>query len=267
MKRKNVGKYLANKKYYLSLLGCLLLTLLVVGVIYRNDRPYEEIANLNKTVEDEDLVENPVTEEVEEENIPRITIHDEVIEAENAFAENPTQSGEGSQETEMVLEEVELIPDVVEEEVIPVIQTLEPVFTFDENEVLLMPALGTILLDYDAENPVFFKTLDQYKVNKGLMIGADKGTEVKAATDGVVEEISTDQDYGNRITIYHGNGFKTTYSQLEKDMNVKEGEAVERGETNGYIDTPTMYYSEEGSHVFFELRKDDHTVNPHDYME
>ena len=40
-----------------------------------------------------------------------------------------------------------------------------------------------------------------------------------------------------------------------------------KGQALGNVAQPTKYFSEEGSHLYFAMTKDDEPVNPQEYME
>ena len=108
--------------------------------------------------------------------------------------------------------------------------------------------------------------MDQYKCNPVILIKADVNQEVVAAFGGTVESITEDSVNGMVLTVDMGNGYKAIYGQM-KDINVKEGEAVVKGQAIGNVAQPTKYYTEEGSHLYFGLTKDETPVNPQDYLE
>jgi murein DD-endopeptidase MepM/ murein hydrolase activator NlpD len=45
-------------------------------------------------------------------------------------------------------------------------------------------------------------------------------------------------------------------------VSLKVGDKVKGGDVIGKIDEPTNYYCVEGSNLFFEVLKDDQSVNP-----
>lgn len=137
---------------------------------------------------------------------------------------------------------------------------------FDESQTLSWPLTGDILLDYSMSTTTYFKTLDQYKCNPGLLITADVNTEVHCAFGGTVESITNDAEYGQMVTIDMGNDFKAVYGQL-KDICVLEGDTVPKGSIIGTVAEPTKYYTEEGSHLYFELSKDDIPADPKVFFE
>lgn len=138
--------------------------------------------------------------------------------------------------------------------------------SFTDGESILWPAAGTILIDYSMDSSVYFPTLDQYKYNPALIIGSDAGNQVLASAKGIVESISVNEETGTTLVLNIGNGFKLTYGQL-KELAVSEGDVVESGELIGYVSEPTIYYSEEGSNLYFAMTQDGAAVDPVLYLE
>ena len=62
---------------------------------------------------------------------------------------------------------------------------------FDVDKGLLWPVEGNVIIPYSMEHTTYYATLMQFKCNPAIIIDAEVGTEVKAATDGVVTSIDT----------------------------------------------------------------------------
>ena len=58
-----------------------------------------------------------------------------------------------------------------------------------------------------------------------------------------------------------GNGFKAIYGQL-MNVTVAEGDTITTAQNIGEVAPPSSYYTEEGTHVFFELMKNGVPINP-----
>ena len=139
----------------------------------------------------------------------------------------------------------------------------DPVFnTFTGNEDMDWPVAGEVVMDFSMESLVYDKTLNQYRTNDGICIAAGVGEQVKAAADGVVRSIYSTREMGNAIVIEHGNGWFTTYSQLQNGILVEEGDVVSTGQVIGGVGEPSIYYTLLGSHLAFKVVKDDAPVNP-----
>ena len=50
-------------------------------------------------------------------------------------------------------------------------------------------------------------------------------------------------------------------------MAVAQGDVVEQGELLGYVSEPTKYYCEEGSNLYFAMKKDGQVTDPCLYLE
>lgn len=137
---------------------------------------------------------------------------------------------------------------------------------FDDTCALAWPVSGDILMDFSMTTTTYFKTLDQYKCNPALLIGADVNTDVYSAYGGTVVSIENDAEIGPHLIIDMGNDYQTIYGQL-KDITVSVGDTIATGTKLGTIAEPTKYYNEEGSHLYFELTKDDIPVDPKPYLE
>ena len=133
---------------------------------------------------------------------------------------------------------------------------------FDGTQKMSWPIYGKILMDYNPENLIYDKTLDQYRTNDSLSISAKIGDQVKASADGVVQLITKTDEDGNLIIIDHGNNWTSVYSQLQDDLLVNEGDFVKKGQAIGGVNSPTKYGVLLGSHLNFKVTHDDSSVNP-----
>jgi len=69
--------------------------------------------------------------------------------------------------------------------------------------------------------------------------------------------------YGNCIKIDHGNGFATLYAHMKKNLLVKNGAVVKKGQRIGYMGDSGNAY---GKHLHFEVWKDGNRVDPYNYL-
>lgn len=139
-------------------------------------------------------------------------------------------------------------------------------YSFSEADTLKMPVVGEIILEYNTDNTIWFPTLGVYKCNPGIYISGNVGSDVVASASGTVESITSNEELGNIVTVNLGNGYKASYGQLD-DIKVSEGEVVLSGSVIGTVAEPTIYYTMEGSGIYFKLTHDDIPENPLDYME
>jgi murein DD-endopeptidase MepM/ murein hydrolase activator NlpD len=101
------------------------------------------------------------------------------------------------------------------------------------------------------------------KMHRGIDFKAPIGTPVVATADGVVETVKFDKSgYGKHIVVKHDDHYKTLYAQLSK-MNVKEGEAIKKGQIIGEVGSSG---ASTGPHLHYEVIKDGAYQNPESYM-
>ncbi|MCD8104233.1 MAG: peptidoglycan DD-metalloendopeptidase family protein [Lachnospiraceae bacterium] len=143
---------------------------------------------------------------------------------------------------------------------------IEAGVSFTNEDSLLWPSAGTIVIDYSMDKSVYFSTLNQYKYNPALIISSDTGNQVLASAKGIVESITIDEETGTTLVLNIGNGYKLTYGQLMEPA-VSEGDVVEAGDLLAYVSEPTKYYSTEGSNLYFAMTKDGEPVDPVLYLE
>lgn len=127
--------------------------------------------------------------------------------------------------------------------------------SFPEGETLTWPVVGNVLINYSMDKPVYFASLEQYKVNPGIVIQATEGQQISAAAKGRVSKIVKEEETGNTIYMDMGSGYQAVYGQLT-NIQVKEGDLVEKGAYMADVAAPTKYYSVEGCNVYFSLLKD-----------
>lgn len=139
--------------------------------------------------------------------------------------------------------------------------TVQPELAFGEDDNLVWPIVGDVLINYSMDKTIYFPTLDQYKYNPAIVIAATQGESIGAAANGRVTSVSYDSATGNTVVMELGNGYELTYGQLD-NITVSEGSYVNVGDAIGTVAVPTKYYSVEGANVYFKLTKDGEPVNP-----
>lgn len=191
-------------------------------------------------------------------------------ETNSVHVENPDQSesesmSEGTEEEEKktdASEKEETVSIAETEDDTPAISTaMQPTLSFSDNDSLVWPVVGNILINYSMDKTIYFPTLDQYKYNPAIVIQANEGDMITAAAAGKVTLVFTDPQIGNAVTMDLGNGYEITYGQLTGIL-VSEGSYVSMGDMIAQVAAPTKYYSVEGANVYFKLTKDGEPVNP-----
>lgn len=171
-------------------------------------------------------------------------------------------SEETSVESDLIDVEV---PDEGWESVDASSKTILEQLSFSESTGMQWPVHGSILLDYDMTQSVYFPTLDQYRLSSAIAVQAAEGEPVTAAASGMVYSITQDARTGTTVTMELGDGYQAIYGQL-KDLTVEEGQMVEQGTIIGYVSAPTKYYSVEGSNLYFAMKQNGEAIDPGMYL-
>ena len=134
-------------------------------------------------------------------------------------------------------------------------------FHFTENEGLLRPVSGAILMPYSMDRSIYFSTMRDYRYNPALVLEAEAGSRIRACASGKVISIFSNEEIGHAITMDLGNGYQITYGQLE-GINVTLNSYVDKGDMIASVAAPTKYYCVEGSNLYLEMTKDGKPVDP-----
>lgn len=133
---------------------------------------------------------------------------------------------------------------------------------FDDSQEMTWPVSGQILMDFSTETSIYDKTLELFRTNDSIAISSPAGTDVMAASEGIVENIFTDNEKGKTVVINHGNGWMSTYSQLQDEVNVAVGQVVKEGEFIAKVGNPSKYSVLLGPHLDFKITKDNVSSDP-----
>jgi murein DD-endopeptidase MepM/ murein hydrolase activator NlpD len=108
-----------------------------------------------------------------------------------------------------------------------------------------------------------FGTKPNGEKNDGINLAVPEGTSVKAIEAGKVIYAGNElAGYGNLVLVRHAGGWVSAYAH-NKDLTVKRGDTVQRGQTIAHAG---MTGSVTSPQVHFELRQGAKPVNPLDYL-
>lgn len=265
---KTFVQKLKDNAFYLSLGLGLFAILAVVGVytaqqselkVAENDMDLNVASNYSDITEDEEEIVaetngDVVSKEDTDEEDVAMTITTESSAEENA--EEGTTESETVADAASGSDDGESIPTTVD----------AGQLDFNSEKTITWPVNGTVILPYSMETTVYFETLDQYQCNPGMLIEAGVGTTVQNAYLGKVTSVTSDDTYGNLVTVYIGNEYSIVYGQLDT-IYVKEGDFVKVGQSIGTVGNPTDSFANEGSHLFFQMKCGEETVDPMLYIE
>lgn len=226
----------------------------------KSDKSTTEKKTIEEKIEEKEAEQGGKTEEKSEQTKKDEPKKDNPVEKS---AESKKDSGADKSKEEEAGMFDETVDDVLSDEVQAeaISTTVQPELDFSEEDGLVWPIVGDVLINYSMDKTIYFPTLDQYKYNPAIVIAAAQGENISAAADGRVTSVSYDHDTGNTVVMELGNGYELTYGQLE-NITVSEGSFVHVGDGIGTVASPTKYYSLEGTNVYFKLTKDGEPVNP-----
>jgi murein DD-endopeptidase MepM/ murein hydrolase activator NlpD len=96
----------------------------------------------------------------------------------------------------------------------------------------------------------------------GLDISTEKGREVYATANGVVDSAAYSGEYGNLITVKHDFGLATRYGHLSR-FSVKPGQRIKRGDVLGYVGSTGR---STGTHLHYEILANGRLINPLNFL-
>lgn len=190
-----------------------------------------DLAHAEQLPDISEMTEQPAVEPIEE--------------METAQEEEPEETPEAAEHEEASSQDV----------------VVDRVLHFSETNGLLKPVSGDTVIPYSMDRSTYFSTLDQYKYNDAVMIGAEEGAVVSACAEGRVINIFENEEIGHAVTMDLGDGYLITYGQLN-GINVTLNSYVAPGDAIASVAAPTKYYSREGSNLYLQLTKDGVPLNP-----
>lgn len=135
----------------------------------------------------------------------------------------------------------------------PAKQTQAPALTF------LYPVGKTVTVKFSGENPIYSKTLKDWRVHTGVDLSAKQGDPVKASADGTVKDVYADDAFGNTVVITHGD-IEAYYCGLGQ-TSVKKGEKVKQSQQIGTVGVVPCE-SADVSHLHFAMKQSGKFIDP-----
>ncbi len=172
-------------------------------------------------------------------------------ETSTSITEAPTTVAEGVTEPlETELPEPD-VPDTKEEKLQTILQV---------SSSLLYPVDSRRVTKEYSEQTVYSETMEDYRTHTGTDFAADKGDVVFSVCEGIVDDITTDDMYGNIVKITNGN-YSVYYCGVDEKVVVKEGESVFAGQVIANVgDIPCE--SGDEPHLHMEVRVSGNSIDP-----
>ncbi|MDR1761592.1 MAG: M23 family metallopeptidase [Bacteroidales bacterium] len=117
---------------------------------------------------------------------------------------------------------------------------------------------GNLVSGFGFRMHPIYKTI---RIHTGIDLAAPTGTKIYATGDGIVQNADIERGYGKQVIINHGYNFLTVYGHMDKIL-VQKNQNVKRGDLIGLVgNTGTST----GSHLHYEVRRNNTPVNPINY--
>ena len=112
--------------------------------------------------------------------------------------------------------------------------------------------------DFSLEVFAYDATMGDWRTHDGL--------DIAACAKGTVTDVSTDDMMGVTVTVDHGKGMESVYSNLAESVNVQPGTEVEAGTVIGTVGTTAVSESADASHLHFSMREYGVAIDPLNYL-
>jgi murein DD-endopeptidase MepM/ murein hydrolase activator NlpD len=132
--------------------------------------------------------------------------------------------------------------------------------------VFTWPVRGEVLSDFSLEVLAYDETMGDWRTHSGMDIAASLGAQVGAIASGTVEQVYDDDLMGTTVVIDHGDGLKSSYSNLASTPTVSPGDAVSPGSVIGSVGETALAEQTRAAHLHLELTQDGISVDPANYL-
>lgn len=180
------------------------------------------------------------------------------VEKTTSDDETETEIGDSdSEKTTVTVTETETESETEEGDSVSTNNTVET-----ETQPLVMPLNGKIINPFSNGELVKSETLGYWETHDGVDIKGKVGKKVVAMTAGTVTKVIEDPLFGTEIIIDHGNNIEGHYYNLEKDVDVAEGDAVNAGQKIGAVGKTADVESKLPAHLHFGIKQNGKWIDP-----
>ncbi|MBR4288503.1 MAG: M23 family metallopeptidase [Clostridia bacterium] len=132
-----------------------------------------------------------------------------------------------------------------------------------------LPVAGDVMKEFSNDVLVYSETMNDYRVHNGVDLAAAVGTQVKAFTDGVVEDIYEDPLMGYTVILSHGDETKSIYQNLSSELvsGLKVGSTVKEGDVIAGVGESNLIECAQGPHLHFEVTVNGKYVDPMTFFQ
>ena len=197
MKKNEEPFQMKGKGMAAAIAICFIAVVALVGAYTFSSYKREMKEQLAKAEEEQKEKEREVEEKEQSEaaNTDRIVLPEQEEAAQNPDGEEQQEEGEATEHAK------ELGQNGRRESTTAAAGTAA---YFSEEDTLLWPVDGNVIMNYSMDQSIYFATLDQYKYNPAVVISGQVGAEVKAAAAGTVSAVDTNAQTGTTVIFLYG---------------------------------------------------------------
>ncbi len=123
----------------------------------------------------------------------------------------------------------------------------------------ILPLNSKVVKDYSDGDMVYSATMDDWRTHNGIDVGGNIGDNVIAVQDGKVLEVTSDELWGDTVTIQHGNGLKVKYCGVKSTLKAEAD--IEQGQVIGTL-VAIPLEEKDGNHIHLETEVDGTLADP-----
>ena len=237
-RESNVSPNRSKKGFFAALAVCLV----AIGVAAWS--AYSSVTEYQNTAASTAQSITPVV------SFPQIVTGESLETSEAPSSPEPVASSEAEAVVSAVSQPV--LSSAAEEAAAPVVDTLEK------------PVAGAAVSLAFSETPLYNETMQDWRAHAGVDYEAKAGTQVLAAADGTVEDVSQDGLWGTVVKLSHAGGLMTWYCGLQENL-VQQGDVLSAGDPLGTVGSVPCE-QKDVSHLHFAVEKDGAFLDPASYL-
>lgn len=132
--------------------------------------------------------------------------------------------------------------------------------------LICRPVEGTVVQGYSMDRLAYNATTRDWRTHAGMDIAAPEGSEVRAAAEGTVLAVFTDDLLGQTVTVEHAEGWVTHYANLAEEVAVSAGDEVEAGQVLGTVGRTALAEVGSEPHLHFAVYRNNVPQDPEAFL-
>ena len=128
------------------------------------------------------------------------------------------------------------------------------------------PVDGAVVQGYSMDRLAYNATTRDWRTHAGMDIAAPEGSEVRAAAEGTVLAVFTDDLLGRTVVVEHAEGWATHYANLAEEAAVSAGDRVEAGQVLGTVGRTALAEVGSEPHLHFAVYRNNVPQDPEAFL-